>query len=75
MRERLYIDDIIEGDDEDEVEVLEYQPSSTGNSQFGTKVNTSGISPDGIDGDIQAWPQPSPIAYPQRQEIIKSSPN
>ena len=26
------------------------------------------------DGDIQAWPQPSPIAYPQRKEIIATSP-
>ena len=27
------------------------------------------------DGDIQAWPQPSPIAYPQRKEIITSPEN
>lgn len=27
------------------------------------------------DGDIQAWPQPSPIAYPSRNKIIASPEN
>ena len=73
MQERLYssnIDSRTESykEQEEENEVLEYQPSDIGTSQFGTKVNVSAAN-DVQDMDIQAWPQPSPIAYPQMQEM------
>ena len=61
MRERLYnsaIESKTEsnrGDQEDENEVLEYQPSDIGTSQLGTKVNVSAAH-DAQDSDIQAWP-------------------
>ena len=60
MRERLYnsaIDSKTESnrDQEDENEVLEYQPSEIGTSQLGTKVNVSAAN-DAQDSDIQAWP-------------------
>ena len=60
MRERLYnsaIESKTESnkDQEDEIEVLEYQPSDIGTSQLGTKVNVSGAI-DAQDSDIQAWP-------------------
>ena len=60
MRERLY-NSAIESktasnrDQEDENEVIEYQPSDIGTSQLGTKVNVSAVN-DAHDSDIQAWP-------------------
>ena len=54
---------------EEQDEVIEFGASATPNADI-EEVKASPI--DTENGEIQAWPQPCPIAYPHRAEMIKS---